>query len=117
MPSSKLKEIVNLYKDDEDGDGELDPEEFEKAFRNTLGIHFTGLQIEHYFNSVDTDGSGKVSWEELSKALRNNNRDIGEHELILDLASLHKMPLASDSSLLDKFDCPDHEEAHNDDQE
>ena len=75
----------------------------------------TGVQdfeLRHYFESIDADGSEKVDWEELSSALRGFNRDITENELIMDLSSMHKVPLTKkdedDMTILDKFDCEDH---------
>ena len=95
---------------------ELDENQFIQCIKKFPGCaDLTNDEIKAYFESVDTDHGGSVSWEEMSYALQGKNRDLDVNGLIVELASLHKVPTENDYKhiLFDIFKDEDHDEAEN----
>eukprot|EP01050_Picozoa_sp_SAG11_P017951 SAG11_NODE_2647_length_3132_cov_3.280910_3_plen_136_part_00 len=72
MTASKLQ-----HRFDEDGDGDLTPEQFAAALAS-IGIAFTSLELSNLVTTIDSDGDGLLSIAELSKRMRRAKRDTAE---------------------------------------
>ena len=53
--------IFNLF--DQDGDGHITFNEFQKIWSN-LGVNRTNIELLEIFNSIDLDGNGTIEYNE-----------------------------------------------------
>ena len=74
-----------LQRNDEDGNGKLDFEEFKtmmsKKFQRSEKEKEEKEQLEEIFGAIDTNRDGKISLEEFSKALQSLKVEASEEEI------------------------------------
>ena len=73
--SNKLKAAFELF--DEDGSGELDPEEFKSALKE-LGFDLPDHQFREVMRRLDSDGNGLIDQEEFAFTVKHLHADLTE---------------------------------------
>jgi len=69
---SNLQRVMDLFRElDEDGDGEIDRNEFRKGMQILMGKSYPMDELDELFDSIDTSCDGTISYRELYRTVRS----------------------------------------------